>query len=140
MTKKWLTLILIVSLLSCRNEDQVLQKYKKGLLDFSVHKSTLLQQPADTTNDKSHGFGSLWTHFNKINAKTVGDTLYVDVNTGLSATLKYEGGIEFAGDTLFLYAKCLDKELKRIIQHSTLSYKIDAKGQGFKEIEFKELN
>jgi hypothetical protein len=139
MTTRSVTLILIVLLLSCRNEGQVPGKYKKRLLAFSVHKSILLEQPGDTAMYKSPGFGSLWTHFNKINARTVGDTLLVDVNTELSATLEYEGGIEFARDTLFLYAKCLDKELNRTTQHSTLSYKIDAKGQGFKEIEFKEL-
>jgi hypothetical protein len=64
----------------------------------------------------------------------------VDVNVEILTPLNYDGGFEVARDTLFLYAKRLDKPDTKETVHSTLTYKILSKGLTYNEVEFKETN
>ncbi|MES2655871.1 MAG: hypothetical protein V4620_09800 [Bacteroidota bacterium] len=128
--------ILVVLVASCGVNNPLPANLKKGLVGFSVNKSYVTQQ---LENSKPFDAGALWINFNKINVKTHNDTLTVNVNTYLSKTLNYEGGYEFLHDTLFLYAKNIDNQLKKDTIHSTLTYKILTQGRLYKEIEFKEV-
>lgn len=134
-----LTILNILLLPSCSSKDNLPNDLKQGLLDFSVNKSIVTRQLEDTTNGKTMESVSLWVGFNKLNARVNLDTLFVDVNVELSSTLNYDGGIDFVRDTLFLYAKNLDKMPTKETVHSTLTYKISTQGRTYKEIEFKEL-
>ena len=135
MTTKLLQLIIILSLTSCGQGDKPPDKFKAGLLDFKVKKSEVSEQ---LEGNKPLDFGALWVGFNRINANTNHDTLIIDVNVNLSTSLNYDGGFEVVHDTLFLYAKRLDKTHSKKTVHSTLTYKIVSKGLTYKKIEFKE--
>lgn len=137
MMAKFLILNAILAFLSCRQIDKLPDKFKDGLLDFSVNKSRIIQQ---IEKGKPLEFGELWTGFNKINVKTSQDTLIIDVNVELLTPLNYDGGYEVAGDTLFLYAKRIDKTDSKETVHSTLTYKILSKGLTYNEVDFKPLN
>jgi hypothetical protein len=136
MTIKFFIPIVILAFASCRQSDKLSDKFKTGLINFSVSKSHVTQQ---LENDMPLEFGALWMGFNKINVRTNHDTLIADVNVELSTSLNYDGGFELIGDTLFLYAKCLDNEQNKKTVHSTLNYKISSTGLQYKEIDFKEL-
>ena len=122
---------------SCGQGDNLPDKFKAGLFEFRVNKSKVSEQIA---GDKPLDFGALWVGFNKINARQSQDTLILDVNIELSTPLNYEGGFEVTRDTLFLYARRLNKTDTKETVHSTLTYKISSKGLTYKEIEFKELH
>lgn len=137
MTTKLLKCLTILIFASCEQNGKLPESFKIGLIDFSVSKSRITQQ---IESGKTLEFGTLWSGFNKINTKSNQDTLIVDVNVELSTTLNYDGGFEVARDTLFLYAKRLERTDIKETVHSTLIYKILLKGQTYKEIEFKETN
>jgi len=131
---------MILSFASCGQNDKLHDSFKIGLVDFSVSKSRITKLLENDKTLESLEFGGLWNGFNKINVKTTSDTIYVDVNVELSTPLNYDGGFEVAHDTLFLYAKRLEKIDTKKTVHSTLKYIILSKGLTFKEVEFKETN
>lgn len=137
MMTKIFILITVLALASCWQDARLPDKFKTGLLDFKVKKSTAIEQ---IENGNLLDMGALWTGFNRMNIRTNQDTLTIDVNIELSTPLNYDGGYEVARDTLFLFAKRLDKADAKENIHSTLTYKISSKGLTYKEIEFKELN
>ena len=130
----------IFYLVSCGQNNKLSDDLKKGLLAFDVNHSAITEQLADTVPRTDKNLGLLWGGLNEINAKKNQDTLLVDVNIDLSTPLKYDGGFEVIRDTLFLYAKQLDKTDNKELVHSTLTYKILSKGLTYSEIAFKEAN
>ena len=128
-----------ISTIACGHNNSIPDQYREDLLDFKANPSKVMQQLDRQTGDSSLIISSLWTTFNRINSKTNKDTIYADVNMELSKNLNYEGGCEFSNDTLFLYARNRDEQKSVETIHSTLSYKILAKGRSYKSVEFKEL-
>ncbi|MEZ4805199.1 MAG: hypothetical protein R2852_06885 [Bacteroidia bacterium] len=130
-------LFILLALTSCNQINKLPDKYKDGLLEFTVNPSKVTQ---DLKRGKATEFGALWIGFNRINIRKVKDTLIAEINVELTSTSNYDGGFELKGDTLFFYAKCLDKEKNKEQVHSTLTYKIKSSHLKYKEVEFKEMH
>src|SRR5687767_2413529 len=134
-----LIIFVVISVVACQKNKKLPDTLKKGLLHFEVHESKISEKLNDTSKNNTLDPNELWVGFNKINVKTSLDTLQVEVNVDLLKGAKYDGGIEYARDTLFLYAKRLDHNNLIDTVHSTLTYKIFTSGRLYKEIEFQEV-
>ncbi len=133
--RAYIFLILIFLLfISCETKDKLPKNLKIGLVEFYVKESLISQQ---LKVGKNLDLGSLWINFNQINFKLRTDTLIFDVNVELNTLLIYDGEFEIIQDTLFLYAKSLEKTDEIKTTHSTVTYKILSNGLNFREVKFK---
>lgn len=135
-----LTILLIILISSCKNENIIPLELKKGLVEFYVQPNKIEEYFNDSSGGKTLKFGDLWINANKININSNLDTIIADVNIFVKKKLNYDGGYEFSKDTLYLYAKVLDcTTSKDDTILGTLHYKILKEGREYKEVEFKEL-
>jgi hypothetical protein len=121
---------LLLLLGACNTNSSLPNSLKDGLLLFEAKRNTVFDKP-----DKK--FGALWVNSGSVNMWAMGDTIKIDINTWAQKALNYDGACNFAGDTLYLLAKNLNKENLKDTTFSTFHYEILRKGRKNAFVKFK---